>query len=117
MLTIAGIPLTEIFEMCFLLCFAVAWPVNIAKSLRSRTAKGKSVAFEVIVAIGYLFGLAAKFTDDHLSYVVFFYVMNLALVSADIVLYFRNVRLDKLADLKPVVHHERDAAETTRSQS
>ncbi len=98
MMALFGVPLTEIFEMCFLLCFAVAWPVNIAKSLRSRTAKGKSVAFEIIVAVGYLFGIAAKLVDDHLSSVLLFYCMNLALVGADIALYVRNRRLDKRAD-------------------
>lgn len=98
MMTLFGIPLTELFEMCFLLCFAAAWPVNIAKSLRSRTARGKSVAFEIIVVVGYLFGIAAKLVDDHLSYVIIFYVINTLLVSVDIALYFRNARLDRIQD-------------------
>lgn len=89
---------TEFFEMCFLLCFAAAWPVNIYKSLKSRTAKGKSVAFELIVILGYLFGIVAKLVDDHLSYVIVFYVINTLMVSIDVVLYFRNVRLDKQRD-------------------
>ena len=97
MITLAGITLSEIFETCFLLCFAVAWPVNIAKSLRARTAKGKSVAFEFCVLIGYFFGIAAKLVDDHLSYVVVFYVINTLMVLIDSALYYRNVRLDKLA--------------------
>lgn len=100
MVELFGVPLTEIFEMCFLLCFAAAWPVNIAKSLRSRTARGKSVAFEIIVVLGYLFGIAAKLVDDHLSYVIIFYVINTLLVSVDIVLYFRNARLDRIQDAK-----------------
>ena len=97
MITLAGITLSEIFETCFLLCFAVAWPVNIAKSLRARTAKGKSVAFECCVLRGYFFGIAAKLVDDHLSYVVVFYVIHTLMVLIDIALYYRNVRLDKLA--------------------
>ena len=98
MLMIGGIPLTEILEMCFLLCFAVAWPFNIWKALRSRTARGKSVGFEILVCIGYLFGIAAKLVDDHLSYVIVFYVINLAMVSVDVGLWFRNTRLDALSD-------------------
>lgn len=98
MIELFGVPLTEILEMCFLLCFAAAWPVNIAKSLRSRTARGKSVAFEIIVVLGYLFGIAAKLVDDHLSYVIIFYFMNTLLVCIDIALYFRNARLDRIQD-------------------
>ena len=98
MITLAGITLSEIFETCFLLCFVAAWPVNIAKSLRARTAKGKSVAFEFCVLAGYFFGIAAKLVDDHLSYVVVFYVINTLMVLIDIALYYRNVRLDKLAE-------------------
>lgn len=89
---------TEFFEMCFLLCFAAAWPANIIKSLKSRTAKGKSVAFEWLVIAGYLFGIVAKLIDDHLSYVIIFYVVNTLMVSTDVFLYYRNVRLDKARD-------------------
>ena len=32
-----------VFETIMLLCFGASWPFNIAKSLRSRTAKGKSI--------------------------------------------------------------------------
>ena len=98
MITLAGITLTELFESCFLLCFAVAWPVNIAKSLKARTARGKSVAFEFCVLVGYLFGIAAKLVDVHLSYVIIFYIINTAMVAIDIALYYRNAHLDKLAD-------------------
>ena len=82
--------------MCFLLCFAAAWPVNIMKSLRSRTARGRSVGFEILVVIGYLFGIAAKLVDDHISYVIIFYIINTVLVLIDIALYFRNARLDRV---------------------
>lgn len=91
---------TEFFEMCFLLCFAAAWPVNIYKSLKSKTAKGKSVSFEYIVVLGYLFGIAAKLVDDHLSYVIIFYVVNALMVSFDIVLFYRNTRLDRIRDAR-----------------
>ena len=44
-----------------LVLFGVSWPFNIIKSFRSGTAKGKSVLFELIVVVGYLFGLSGKF--------------------------------------------------------
>ncbi len=102
MLTLFGASLTEVFEMCFLLCFAAAWPVSILKSFRSRTARGKSVGFEILVVIGYLFGIAAKLVDDHISYVIIFYVINTLLVSVDIALYFRNARLDRIQSAQNV---------------
>ena len=89
---------TEFFEMCFLLCFAAAWPANIYKSLKSKTSRGKSVTFEIIVIVGYLFGIAAKLVAPTLSYVIVFYIINTLMVSFDVVLYFRNARLDKLRD-------------------
>ena len=46
----------EFTEIAMLVLFGVSWPFNIAKSYKSRTAKGKSVIFEFIVIIGYLFG-------------------------------------------------------------
>ena len=32
--------MAQVFEMCMLILFGLSWPFNIAKSLRSRTAKG-----------------------------------------------------------------------------
>ena len=87
------------FEMCFLLCFAVAWPANIVKSVRARTARGKSVTFEILVIIGYCFGIMAKLAAPTLSYVIIFYIINLCMVGIDVMLYVRNSHLDHLADL------------------
>ena len=81
-----------------LVCFGISWPFNIAKSLRSRTAKGKSVAFELLIIAGYLCGLIGKFILGNLSYVVFFYIADSLMVAADLVLTLRNRRLDRERD-------------------
>lgn len=81
-----------------LVCFGISWPFNIAKSLRSRTAKGKSVAFELLIIAGYLCGLVGKFTLGNLSYVVFFYIADILMVAADLVLTLRNRHLDRERD-------------------
>lgn len=81
-----------------LVCFGVSWPFNIAKSLRSRTAKGKSVAFELLIIAGYLCGLVGKFILGNLSYVFFFYIADILMVAADLVLTLRNRRLDRERD-------------------
>lgn len=84
----------EILEVAMLLSFGAAWPASIAKSLRSRTAKGKSVAFLLIIALGYVAGIAAKFAGGRVNYVVAFYFVNLAAVLLDTAIWFRNRRLD-----------------------
>ena len=81
-----------------LVCFGISWPFNIAKSLSSRTAKGKSVAFELLIIAGYLCGLVGKFILGNLSYVVFFYIADILMVAADLVLTLRNRRLDRERD-------------------
>ena len=86
--------LSLFFEMCFLLCFAAAWPVTILKSWRSRTARGKSLVFPFIVEAGYIFGIMSKIAADKLTYVLFFYILNFVLVAIDLALTIRNKRLD-----------------------
>ena len=92
----------EFTEIAMLVLFGVSWPFNLAKSYKSRTAKGKSVIFEFIVIIGYLFGLSGKFVafaqTGNLALSVWFYLADIAMVSIDIVLYRRNIRLDAERD-------------------
>ena len=59
------VPTAQVFEMIMLICFGLSWPFNIAKSLRSRTAKGKSLWFEVCIIVGYL--LAAQLRSVRLT--------------------------------------------------
>lgn len=88
--------LSELLEVAMVLSFGAAWPASIVKSLRSRTAKGKSIAFLLIIAFGYLCGIGSKFATGRVSYVVLFYIINLAAVCIDTALYFRNRRLDRM---------------------
>ena len=55
--------MAQLFEVLMLVCFGISWPFNISKSLKSRTAKGKSVAFELCIVVGYVCGLAGKILD------------------------------------------------------
>ena len=88
----------ELLETCMMILFGLSWPMNIIRSVRSRTAKGKSVWFLCFIILGYLAGIAAKITAGNVTYVLFFYVLNILMVSVDITLYFRNRRLDRLAE-------------------
>ena len=94
----------EILEIIMILCFGASWPFNVVKSYRARTAKGKSLLFLVLIEIGYIAGIAAKLTNPAYMaafgekwYVLFFYVLNFTMVGVDVVLSFRNRRLDKMA--------------------
>ncbi len=91
--------MSEIFEILMVCFFGASWPMNVIKSYRVRTAKGKSFMFLMLIFTGYIFGIAAKLTAaEYKWYVLMFYVLNLLMVSADIILYFRNRRLDRLAE-------------------
>ncbi|MBE6587810.1 MAG: hypothetical protein E7647_05285 [Ruminococcaceae bacterium] len=98
--------LTDFFEALTIFCFGLSWPISIRKSYVSRTAKGKSLFFEVFLLIGYAFGIARKIIQltalDSSGFIFFlsffFYVLNFIEISIDVGLYFRNTKLDKLRD-------------------
>ena len=86
-------------EILMLIIFGCSWPANIHKSLTSKTTLGKSLAFEVLVVIGYLCGVTAKIIifnrTGELQTSFWFYLLDILLVSTDIVLYFRNRKIDR----------------------
>ncbi len=88
--------MAQFLETMMLVCFGLSWPFNIVKSYRSRTAKGKSLLFEVCIIIGYLCGVAGKFLSGNITYVVAVYFLDILMVGTDLVLTIRNRRLDRL---------------------
>lgn len=86
--------MSEFLEACMVVSFGISWPMNIIKSLRTRSAKGKSLPFLLFIFVGYICGIASKLISGNITYVFAFYVLNLLMVGTDIVLYFRNRRLD-----------------------
>ncbi len=90
--------MSALCEGLMLACFGISWPINVAKSLRARSARGKSVFFEVVIIIGYLFGIAGKFFSGSVNIVLALYFINLIVVVIDLALTIRNKRLDALAD-------------------
>ena len=93
----------EILEITMLICFGFSWPLNVIKSYKARTAKGKSLPFLLLIIAGYIAGIASKFVNPEFDfaakwYVLFFYFLNLIMVSLDVVMYFRNRRLDKKSE-------------------
>ena len=84
----------SIFEAGMLLCFGAAWPMNIIKSLRSRTAGGKSVIFQWAILVGYICGITNKLLYS-MDIVLVLYILNFVMVATDTVLIYRNRLLDK----------------------
>ena len=89
--------LASILEAVMVVSFGISWPMNILKSVRSRTAKGKSLFFLCMILFGYFCGILSKISSGNITYVTVFYILNLLMVSVDIALYIRNRRLDILA--------------------
>ena len=93
----------DFLEALTIFCFGLSWPISIRKSYISRTAKGKSLFFEIFLLIGYAVGIVRKIIQVtalgssgfifYLSF--FFYVFNFIAIAIDIALYFRNVKLDR----------------------
>ena len=91
--------LYEFMEVGMIVAFGCSWPMNVIKSYRVRTAKGKSLAFLLLILGGYICGITGKLLSPGFKwYVLFFYVLNFLMVSADLALYIRNRRLDKQAE-------------------
>ncbi len=89
-------------EAGMLICFGISWPVDILKSIRVKRTEGKSLAFMVLVFVGYLSGLSAKFlrtgeNDQMLEAVTWLYLLNAIFVAIDIFLFLRLRRTERLA--------------------
>ena len=98
------IELYELLEIIMIVSFGASWPMNVMKSYKARTAKGKSLGFLLLIEFGYIAGITGKLLNPVYMadfgakwYVLFFYVLNFVMVGMDVILYFRNKRLDKQA--------------------
>ncbi len=86
--------MSEILEATMIIFFGISWPMNIIKSIRTKTTKGKSLVFLIFIFMGYIAGVASKILSGNITYVFVFYVLNLIMVGADIVLYYFNHKRD-----------------------
>ena len=94
--------MAELLEVIMIVSFGASWPMNVIKSYKARTAKGKSLAFLCLILFGYVAGITSKFLNPAYMasfstkwYVLVFYILNFVMVAADLCLYIRNRRLDK----------------------
>jgi hypothetical protein len=85
----------SILETIMLVCFGFSWPLNFIKAYKAKTAKGTSLPFVLLIITGYIAGISAKIISGQINYVLIAYILNLAIVSLNVIVYFRNVSLDK----------------------
>lgn len=85
----------SILETVMLVCFGFSWPLNVIKAYRAKTAKGTSLPFILLIITGYIAGISAKLISGQINYVLIAYILNLTIVSLNVIVYFRNVSLDK----------------------
>lgn len=89
-------PSFSIWEILFLLCFAVSWPISIVRSLRTKVVIGKSPLFMSLIILGYIFGIIHKLLY-HRDIVIWLYVFNATLVATDLILYFVYIKRNREA--------------------
>ena len=78
-----------------LVCFGFSWPMNLIKAYKAKTAQSTSLPFILLIITGYIAGIGAKIITGQINYVLVAYLLNLAIVLLNLVVYFRNVSLDK----------------------
>ena len=85
---------SKVFEVAMLVAFGTAWPFSIYKSYKSKSTKGKSSIFLIVLIFGYICGILNKLTTNTVDYVIWFYVANLVMVTVDLCMYYRSKRFE-----------------------
>lgn len=99
--------MSEILEVIMIVSFGASWPLNVIKSHKAKTTKGKSLGFLCLIFFGYIAGISSKLLNESYMlsfsskwYVLFFYVLNLIMVGTDLCIYFRNYKLDRIKEFE-----------------
>jgi hypothetical protein len=92
----------QIMEAVMIICFGLAWPVSVYKSYVSKSTKGKSFLFLLIVLAGYAAGLIHVVLDyPGFSYLTVLYLLNTLMIFIDLLLFLRNRKLEFLSETGP----------------
>lgn len=90
----------KVLEAVMIVLFGISWPFNLLKSIKSKSTKGKSMLFLVLIDLGYIAGITSKFVsitfvwaNDWWIFMV--YVINFIFVSLDMIVYFINRSKEK----------------------
>ncbi len=89
--------MAELLESTMLVCFGLSWPMNLAKNIKAKSAKTMTLQFILLIIAGYIAGISAKIYNHKFNYVLAVYLLNLIIVSANLIVYFVNRRYDRMA--------------------
>ncbi len=92
----------KILEAAMLIFFGISWPVNLAKSIRTGSTKGKSLLFLILIDLGYIAGITSKLVSTTFVWatdwwVFLIYVVNFTFVTSDLAMWFVNRAKEKKA--------------------
>lgn len=96
--------MAELLESTMLICFGLSWPMNLAKNIKAKSASNMSLQFILLIITGYVAGISAKLYNHRFNYVLVVYLLNLVVVSANVVVYFINRRYDRQAQAAAAAH-------------
>ena len=81
-----------------LFAFGFSWPFAILRTYRAKRVDGKSPQFMFIVIFGYLCGIAAHLVEGTKLWLCIVYLIDMALVSTDLALYFHYARKNSVPE-------------------
>ncbi len=85
---------TEFLQAIMLICFGFSWPVNLIKNIKLKSAKLMNLPFLILIIIGYIAGISSRIISNKYGYVFIIYIINLCVVSANLIVYFINKKYD-----------------------
>ena len=56
--------MAELLEIIMIVSFGASWPLNVMKSYKARTTKGKSLGFLCLILFGYIAGITSKLVNQ-----------------------------------------------------
>lgn len=74
----------SIFEAGMIFCFGASWPFALYKTLKTKTASGKSRTFYILVMLGYICGMLHKILYN-MDIVFWLYVVCFLLITTDFI--------------------------------
>lgn len=97
--------MSQILEAVMLICFGLSWPISLIKNIKLKSAKSMNIYFTLLIITGYLAGITAKIINGQFNYVFAIYLLNLAIVSGNVVVFFINRGYDKKNEKKENVSY------------
>lgn len=90
--------MSDALETAMLVCFGLSWPLNVYKNIRAKSTRDMSLGFTLLIIAGYIAGISDRIILGSFNYVFVVYVVNIAVVSVNVIVYFVNKRYDCASD-------------------